>query len=57
MTKEKLDQVSVGIDRLGDQVINLTKENNALKFEIIKLKNILKNISDIIYDKKTITKE
>ena len=57
MTKENLDQVSAGIDRLGEQVINLTKENNALKFEIIKLKNILKNISDVIYDKKTITKE
>ena len=48
MTKEKIDQVSAGIDRLGDQVINLTKENSALKFEIIKLKNVIKYISDIV---------
>jgi len=48
MTKEKLDQVSAGIDRLGEQVINLTKENNALKFKTTTLKQELTTLKEML---------
>jgi regulator of replication initiation timing len=48
MTKEKLDQVSAGIDRLGEQVINLTKENNALKFKATTLKQELTTLKEML---------
>ena len=48
MTKEKLDQVSAGIDRLGEQVINLTKENNALKFKTTTLKQELITLKEML---------
>ena len=48
--ENKNNNIYVTMKDLDKSIDNLIKENGALKFEIIKLKNALKYISDIVIE-------